>query len=151
KETLDNTIENGNGKTERRNGKESYRSSQRSPREKNNIIDDKAPMGIENETKDKDKTNGPYKIEESKAADIMKRVLEKNKKEAAVRHREFFSNFPQSYMNLNSNMNQTQGKFFIGSSGLGGQNRAESHSRPFSTDQKAPLNYLEFIFKDILL
>jgi len=49
-----------------------------------------------------------YKVEE--ISNIMKRVLEKNKREAAAKSREFLNNYPQNYFNLG----KTQTLFFMG-------------------------------------
>jgi len=51
-----------------------------------------------------------FKVEEISI--IMKRVLEKNKKEAAAKSREFLNNYPQNYMNLG----KTQTLFYMGPS-----------------------------------
>lgn len=89
-----------------------------------------------------------FKYEEINVANVIKRVLENNKKEAATRTRDFFSNYPHNYMNLN--MNRTGQKFFIGS--INGQNKTNYHNRP-ETDNKVDniaMNYLEVNLNDVI-
>lgn len=65
-----------------------------------------------NQNKQSQNENRPpsYKVEE--ISNIMKRVLEKNKKEAAAKSREFLNNYPQNYFNIG----KTQTLFFMGPS-----------------------------------
>jgi hypothetical protein len=90
-----------------------------------------------------------FKVEEHKISDIVKRVLEKNKKEAKSLQKDYFANIRQNYMNLNQNMNKSQGRFFTASSNLYG--RSESHTRPSNDQNGSKFNYLELVIKDSLL
>lgn len=86
-----------------------------------------------------------FRYEDVNVANVIKRVMEKNKKEAAVRQRDFFSNYPQNYMNLN--MNRTGGKFFINPS----NNQGSSHQnfRPQTDNKEKTMNYLEITIQDV--
>lgn len=80
-----------------------------------------------------------FKVEE--ISNIMKRVLENNKKEAAVKSRDVIKNLPQNYLNLG----KTQARFFIGSSQ---GTRAE---RPSTEQTGKRINYDSFNFIEISL
>ena len=83
-------------------------------------------------------TNSDFRKEEKpNVCNILKRVLNNNRKEAAVKNREMFSNNPQTYINLQRNTNSA--KYFIENS---------QQRRNFGEINK---NSREFIFKDQLL
>lgn len=75
---------------------------------------------LANTSKGEKSTTTQREIKVDDVASIIKRVLENNKKEAQAKNREFFSNYPQNYMN----MNKTKSNFLIGQ-------RSESQ-RPFT-------------------
>jgi hypothetical protein len=93
-------------------------------------------------TNQNNENQNKFRFEDVNVANVIKRVMEKNKKEAAVRQRDFFSNYPQNYMNLN--MNRTQGRIFINPSGPSSQN-----FRPQTDNKEKTMNYLEIVIQDI--
>ncbi len=82
-----------------------------------------------------------FKVED--ISNIMKRVLENNKKEAAAKSREFLNNYPQNYFNLA----KTQTRFFIGSSQ---SNRTNKPDKDQSDTKNAfdVINFLEINLYD---
>ena len=96
------------------------------------------------ENKDKGENENKFNYDGIDVSNVIKRVLENNRKEAAVRQRNFFSNYPQSYMNLN--MNKSGNRFFIGNPN--GQGRSDN-IRPNTDKAESTMNFLEVNISDI--
>jgi hypothetical protein len=77
------------------------------------------------------------KLEEKDLSDVIKRVLEKNRKQAESRQKAIFT----PPLNLNS-MSQTQGRFFIGNS------TKQNFFRPATEKSE---NFLELVISDLLM
>jgi hypothetical protein len=100
------------------------------------------PIFGKKETSTSKNENKNNKIEDINFANVLKRVLENNKREASVRDRVLFSCYPKSYLNLNQNTQKTQSNFFLG----GHQTNRQSESA-----NKTYLNALEFTLQAIPL
>jgi len=95
--------------------------------------------------KAEDNNDEKFKLSETKIGDIVKRVIEENKKQAANIKNNIFNNITHNYMNLN--LNKTQCGFFTAPSDF---HRPETNARP-STEVKSNIfNYLEIKIRDSL-
>jgi len=100
------------------------------------------PQLNKDQTSSSKNENTSKKIEDINFANVLKRVLENNKREASVRDRVLFSSYPKSYLNLNQNTQKTQSNFFLG------DYQTNRHSE---SAYKSYLNSLEFRLKAIPL